>query len=110
VTLRFPFLIVVVVVKPEDRRRSERFQVALPVVLPSAQGVTRDVSLSGVLFDSPVPVDVGGKIEFNVVLGELKLVLHCEATVIRVTPNEAGNHVAARVDALECVPDDTLWH
>ena len=106
--LSFP--IVIVVVQSDDRRRSERFQVALPVVLPSAQGVTRDVSLSGVLFDSPVPVPVGGKIEFNVVLGEVKLVLHCEATVIRVTPTENGNDVAARMDTLECVPDDTMWH
>ena len=93
----------------DDRRRHERFQVALQVELPSAHGVTHDLSLSGVYFESPMTVDVGSKIEFTVILAN-DLRLRCEGTVIRVTPSDTGNGVAARMDVLECAPAGGIWH
>ena len=84
----------------DDRRRHERFQVALPIELQSAHGVTHDLSLSGVYFESTAAVAVGSQIQFTVIL-EGGLRLRCEGTVTRVTKSDTGNGVAAKMDVLE---------
>lgn len=94
----------------DERRQYERFQVTLPVELPSAQGMTHDVSLSGIYFETSFPVAAGTKIQFTIVLpGDLGLRLRCEGTVIRVSKSKDGVGVAAKVDDLECVTGGN-WH
>jgi PilZ domain len=100
----------------DDRRQHERFAVSVPVELPSAQGVTQNVSLSGVYFEAPVAIPEGTRIRFSLVLGSegISLRLNCEGTVVRVTKSGRTVGIAAKVDDLECIPeppaDSERWH
>ena len=58
-----------------------------PVRLGQATGVTRNVSASGVFFETDVPYAVGSEISFSIELigprGD-KLVLNCRGEIVRV--------------------------
>jgi PilZ domain len=85
--------------RPRDRRRDRRIDVALPVILENATGVTRDVSASGVFFWTDGMYLLGDSITFSMGRrGETgKFMLKCRGVVFRTEPrgNEVG--IAVRV-------------
>jgi PilZ domain len=71
-----------------SRRRDRRIAVALPVELEAGTGVTRDVSATGVYFDTAVEFALGATIRFALVMEHVDpqgpLRLRCEGRVVRV--------------------------
>jgi hypothetical protein len=84
-----------------DRRRATRYQVGLPVELQSGAGTTRDVSESGVFFETDQPLTVGSPISFSLILGhadpEGPFRLQCKGSIVRVEEAEGKVGVAARI-------------
>jgi hypothetical protein len=83
-----------------DKRRGQRILTALPVFLKNVQGITRDVSASGVYFwTSEASCALGELINFSVELHrrEGKLVLKCRGDVVRTEPRNSEFGVAVRI-------------
>lgn len=72
-----------------DRRRAARFQIAIPVELEGGTGITRDVSLSGVFFETEQSFAPGEEISLALVLERASptrpVRLQCDGRVVRVT-------------------------
>jgi len=69
-----------------DKRRGQRIHTALPVILKNAEGITRDVSASGVFFwTSECSCAPGELISFSVELKrpEGRMMLKCQGDVVR---------------------------
>jgi len=81
-----------------EKRRESRMSTRRPVKLGHARGVTRNVSASGVFFETDVPHVVGNEISFSIELigpqGE-KLVLNCRGEIVRV--EVAGDKVGLAI-------------
>ena len=76
-----------------DRRQAIRLPMALPVELEEGIGITRDVSLSGIFFETEQGFLPGEPIRFVLVLGPVSLGrpirLECEGRVLRVEARDA---------------------
>jgi len=84
-----------------ERRRSKRINVALPVFLDKAMGVTRDVSASGVFFWISGMYALGDVISFSIgrKTASGKFMLKCRGDVIRA--ERRGNEVGVAVRITE---------
>ncbi len=84
-----------------DRRRAERIPVALPVALENGQGVTRDVSASGVFFETALPLSPGNVINFSLELEHVDSIgplrLHCRGRILRVERHDGKLGVAVAI-------------
>ena len=68
-------------------RREERIDATLAVLLEQGLGVTRNVSASGVYFETDVPLAQGAPLSFSFRFDDAlggPLVLKCEAQIVRV--------------------------
>jgi PilZ domain len=87
----------------QDRRRAQRFQVALPVELADGTAVTRDVSACGVFFEASWAFVPGECIQFTLVLEHIDpgqpVRLHCRGRVVRIEPCSTGVGVAVAISA-----------
>jgi hypothetical protein len=91
-----------------EKRKGPRIHTALPVFLENAQGITRDVSATGVYFwTSRADCLPGELINFSVEVKrrEAKVVLKCQGDVLRKEPgtNEIGLAVQITKSAMEQV-------
>jgi hypothetical protein len=68
-----------------EKRSKERVSTALPVILGQAAGVTRDVSASGIFFETSAALDAGGSIDFSIELESPggKMLLICSGEIVR---------------------------
>ena len=83
-----------------EKRRGQRIHTALPVHLKSAEGITRDVSASGVFFWTTAPYcALGELISFSVELKrpEGRMMLKCQGDVIRMEPRATEIGVAVKI-------------
>jgi hypothetical protein len=82
-----------------DRRRRKRIDVALPVILENATGVTRDASASGVFFWKRGTFMYGDSIRFAIerISKSGKILQKCRGVVVRTEPDDKGVGVAARI-------------
>jgi PilZ domain len=78
----------------EERRRGERFKLAL-LQLKNGTGITRDISTSGILFETENPYSIGGTIRLS--LHFEHETLQCEAQVVRVEPRNGQVGVAVEL-------------
>jgi hypothetical protein len=87
----------------QDRRRAQRFRVALPVELPDGTAVTRDISTCGVFFKTTRVFVPGECIRFALILEHVApgppLRLQCRGRVVRVEPYSDGLGVAVAITA-----------
>lgn len=83
----------------QDKRREERVSAALRVDLGTTTGITRDVSASGVFFETDVPYVIGSEISFAMDLETPggKMVLRCRGEIVRVKPREGKVGVAVKI-------------
>ncbi len=76
-----------------ERRRAARFPIAIPVELEGGTGVTRDVSLSGVFFETNQFFALGEPIRLTLVLERASpgqpVRLQCDGRVVRVERRQA---------------------
>lgn len=81
-------------------RGADRFDTELPVEISGAKGLTRNISATGVYFETQVSQEPGSHVSFTVevtVRGEvLKLV--CEGEVVRVDRKDGTVGIAAKLD------------
>jgi len=83
-----------------EKRKGQRILTALPVHIMSAEGITRDVSASGVFFWTTAPSCAPGElISFSVELKrpEGKMRLRCQGDVVRIEPQDGIVGVAVRI-------------
>lgn len=96
-----------------DQRKNQRFELRLPLEIkiirgganPGSTGETRNVSSSGVLFTSQVPIRVGQPIEYFITLPKApgaaaELRLRCVGKVLR---GELDTTFAATLERYEFV-------
>jgi hypothetical protein len=82
-----------------DQRASERFGVGLPYMLGDGQqGHTRDLSATGVSFDSETPYVLGAIVQITLRYGldGHNFPLPCEVEVMRVDANDGRYTIAGR--------------
>jgi hypothetical protein len=86
-----------------ERRRAARFPLAIPVELEGGAGVTRNVSLSGVLFRTEQAFSLGQQIRMVLVLERASpdrpVRLQCEGRVVRVARLDEARDVAVAISA-----------
>ena len=108
----------------EQRRRTRRFQLELPVAITRAgaervalSGYTKNISSSGVLFTTGAAPDLSGPIEYVIKLNDLapqSVSLRCVGKVLRSEPlytNGEGRHsfeIAATLERYEFVREPQL--
>lgn len=83
-----------------EKRSGPRIQTALPVLLKNAEGITRDVSASGVFFWTSESVCARGEsISFWVELKspERMMKLRCQGNVLRTEPQDGVMGVAVTI-------------
>lgn len=75
-----------------ERRQAPRLPIAIPVELEGGTGLTRDVSLSGVYFETDRCLVVGEQVRMTLVMGRLApdypVRLQCDGRVVRVERRE----------------------
>ena len=84
----------------EEHRREQRVRAALRVGLDNnAVGVTRDVSASGIFFETDASFDPGGPISFHIEIDTPggAMVLSCRGEIVRVEQRDAKLGVAVRI-------------
>jgi hypothetical protein len=84
------------------RRQEQRLAVALPIELHNGYGVTRNVSASGVFFETSLPFSQGAAISFCLLLDHADPVgpirLHCQGKILRVEHLPGKSGVAVSID------------
>jgi hypothetical protein len=83
-----------------EKRRGQRIHTALPVILKDAQGITRDVSASGVYFWTSASICAPGDvIDFSVELKRPggRMMLKCQGDVVRTEPRASEMGVAVKI-------------
>ena len=84
-----------------DRRRAVRFPITVPVELDGGGGVTRDVSLSGVFFETEQWFAPGEPIRLTLVLERASpgytIRVQCEGRVVRVVDSDTKTDVAVQI-------------
>src|SRR5262245_26301347 len=83
----------------EEQRREERIQAVLPVKLGNGMGLTRDVSASGVYFETDSALAAGSPITFSVDIETPggAMVLWCRGQVVRVDQRGKLQGIAVRI-------------
>ena len=81
------------------RTRAERVPAAQPVHLDQGTGITRDVSASGVFFETDVNYAAGSEISFSIEIdGPVgKMMLRCQGQIVRVEQRDGKLGVAAKI-------------
>jgi hypothetical protein len=84
-----------------ERRRAVRFPITIPVELDGGGGVTRDVSLSGVIFETEQWFAPGEPIRLTLVLQRASpgdtIRVQCEGRVVRVVDSDTKTGVAVQI-------------
>jgi hypothetical protein len=85
---------------PETNRRDPRVKATVPIIVDGrTAGMTKDVSASGVFFETDEDMADGSPIEFTVELESPsgKLVLRCSGQIVRVDRSGGKLGVAAKI-------------
>jgi len=82
-----------------NMRGEERVNAALPVAFGADSGVTRDISASGILFETDATLQPGGAIEFLVDFKgpNGKMILKCSGLILRAETVDARTRVAVKI-------------
>ncbi len=85
-----------------NRRRARRYDIALPVQLPDAEGVTLNVSESGVLFETEAILSTGDALRFSLLFGQFDPLgpfrVVCRGHVVRVERRGSRQAVAVQLE------------
>lgn len=87
------------IVGARKNRNEERVPSTLPVSLEHGTGVTRDISASGVFFETDRAYSPGSEISFSIELDSPggKMMLKCQGRIVRVEGRGGKVGVAARI-------------
>jgi len=84
---------------PVERRQALRFPMTLPVELERGSGITRNISTSGVFFETDQVLSTGALIRLILALEEptypgTPICLHCQGQIVRAEQHEEKMGVA----------------
>jgi hypothetical protein len=83
---------------PVERRQALRFPMTLPVELERGSGITRNISTSGVFFETDQVFSTGDPIRLTLVLEPtcpgIPTRLHCQGQIVRAEQQEEKMGVA----------------
>ena len=85
-----------------ENRRGERMSVTRPVRLGGRTGVTRNISTSGIFFETDVDYALGSELSFAIELDgppEKNLILRCRGTIVRIEHRAGKVGVAVEIVA-----------
>ena len=85
-------------------RRDERFESDLRITLVQGDGVMRNVSASGVYFETHANLKPGEALRFTIEFSGEQIgavSAHCQARVVRVEAHEGLNGIGAVFDSIE---------
>ena len=85
----------------EHERGADRFVIKLPIEISGIHGFTRNVSATGIYFETSVTKEPGSHVYLTVkwsVRGE-QLTLGCEGEVVRIERNNGKLGIAAKLSA-----------
>ena len=86
----------------DERRLKPRYLVAVPIDVEGVRGVTRNLSINGVIFSLPVPLELGREIRFSIYMRAGNCRLDCRGRVIRQRPLSENNYdTGASIDQFE---------
>jgi len=82
-----------------DKRREERVRVEFPVDLGGADGLTSDVSASGMFFETSTALEIGDTINFSVEFDAPggKRILRCSGNIVRTVVHDNRLGVGVRI-------------
>lgn len=82
-----------------DKRMEERVSTELPVDLGTAKGATRDVSASGIFFETDAAYAVGNEIDLTVEFDTPggKMMLKAHGNIVRIEHRDAKVGVAVKI-------------
>ena len=82
-----------------QKRREELVAASLPVALANASGMTRDVSATGIFFETEAQYSKGNTIDLTVELNTPagKLQLKCQGEIVRVEQRDTRVGVAVKI-------------
>ena len=86
---------------PEDRRHTERYPLAVPLLIGTQRGVTRDISSSGVYFLTAGTFDPGQLVNLSIPSSSFKKKgssLACSGRVARLAREDGQLGVAVKFD------------
>ncbi len=83
----------------QEKRKGERVSTTLPVRLGAAIGITRDVSASGIFFETDASDAMRDLISFTMEFDTPrgKRMLKCKGDVVRIEPRDSRIGVAVRI-------------
>jgi len=84
--------------KDTEKRDAERVRTALPLQAGRGTGVTRDVSASGIFFETDVSYHIGSKVAVELDLDTPwgKVMLRSDGKIVRVEPRDHKVGVAVK--------------
>lgn len=87
-------------------RTEERIVCGLPVDLGIATGVTRDISASGVFFETEATYPLSSSIQFEMKLDTLQdnILVKCRGDIVRVEPRNKQVGVAVKITEAQVEP------
>lgn len=94
-----------------ELRREKRDRVTLPVHMPNGcEGITRDLSASGIYLNSECPYMVGREVELSIEvdLDRQSILLNCRGVVVRIDNQGVRTGVAIKTIDSEIQPLDGL--
>jgi hypothetical protein len=85
--------------RERERRAAERIRAEMPISIAGREGITSDLSASGLSFLADQPYEVGACVEVVIeyLLDGHHYPLHCQAEVVRVWPAPGGYAIGARL-------------
>jgi hypothetical protein len=89
--------------KRREKRSAFRYPVSVPVELEHGTGITRNLSVSGVYFETDHPVHPDAPFRFALVLVNGRL--NCEGRIVRVEGREGKLGVAAAITTSQFVQE-----
>ena len=93
--------------KESEKRVAPRFESAVPVVTECGKGICRDLSSSGVFFETDASFAPGQSIEFEIYLEHLypdhPVCVKCKGSIVRVEKKGQKIGVATTIDSYSIV-------
>jgi hypothetical protein len=84
--------------KKNRENRGERVRASLPIDFGSGRGLTRDVSASGIFFETDAAFSVGNSVDFTVEFAAARRILmRCRGEIVRVESHGGRLGVGVRI-------------
>lgn len=90
-----------------ERRKADRYPLGVRIEFQGGDGLTRDVSGLGVLFDTDVEFGIGDQLDFVIVIPDAVSV-QCQGKVVRVERKDGKFSTACAISAYKVAEDQDV--